>query len=94
MGWKDGAADVRHFRIACLEGRVTPVESLLMASAMEGARTVSDAAGNQKLSKKNEGGRRVRARDDAAAASILAVSFGDRNRDSVKPRRKRIHFVA
>ena len=78
MGWKDGAEDVRAFRRACAEGRVTPAPSLLMRSAMAEARTIVDAAGNHKLAKASEGGRRQRARDDAAAAGILAVSAGVR----------------
>ena len=76
MGFKDGAEDVRMFTRACLEGRVTPVPSLLLASAMAEARTVIDPAGNAKLAKGTEGGRRLRARDDAAAAGILAVGAG------------------
>ena len=78
QGYKDGGEDVRGFRRACLEGRVTPVESLLMRSSMGEARTIMDPAGNSKLAKKNEGGRRQLARDDAAAASILAVASGVR----------------
>ena len=78
MGFKDGAEDVRAFRRACAEGRVTPLPSLLLRSAMREARTTSDPAGNAKLSKGTEGGRRMRAKDDAAAASILAVSAGYR----------------
>ena len=86
MGYKDGSADVRSFRRACLEDRVTPVPSLLLTSAMAEARTVSDPAGNAKLSKSSEGGRRVRARDDAAAAAILSVSLASRHyRKSSKP---------
>ena len=54
--------------------------SLLMRAAMREAVTVSDPAGNAKLAKHTEGGRRSRARDDAAAASILAVSVGIRGR--------------
>ena len=54
--------------------------SLLLRSAMAEARTVSDPAGNAKLAKHNQGGRRVRARDDVAAAAILAVADGARNR--------------
>ena len=80
MGFVDGAADVRAFRRACAEGRVTPLPSLLLRSAMAEARTVSDPAGNAKLSKGSQGGRRLRARDDAAAAAILAVAAGHRNR--------------
>ena len=78
MGFKDGGEDVRNFRQACLQGRVTPVPSLLLRSAMSEARTVSDPAGNAKLSKGTQGGRRLRARDDAAAAAILAVAAGTR----------------
>ena len=79
MGFKDGAEDVRAFRRACAEGRVTPAPSLLLRSAMAEARTMSDPAGNAKLSKGTQGGRRARARDDAAAAAVLAVSAGYRN---------------
>ena len=78
QGFKDGASDVRGFRRACAEGKVTPARSLLLRAAMGEARTVSDPAGNAKLAKKAEGGRRSRAKDDAAAAAILAVSAGYR----------------
>ena len=78
MGYQDGAADVRAFRKACADGWVTPAPSLLLRSAMAEARTVSDPAGNSKLSKGSQGGRRLRARDDAAAAAILAVAAGVR----------------
>ena len=58
--------------------RVVPDVSLLLRSAMSEARTVADPAGNEKLAKNSEAGRRMRARDDAAAAGILAVSAGNR----------------
>ena len=90
MGYKDGAADVRGFRRAVLEGRVTPLPSLLLRSALSEARTVSDPAGNEKLSKGSGGGRRMRARDDAAAAAILAVAAGARQ-PATPPRRVRYH---
>ena len=80
QGFKDGAEDVRDFRRALLEQRCWPVPSLLMRTAMSEARVVTDPAGNQKLAKHTEGGRRMRARDDAAAATILAVAAGDRAR--------------
>ena len=80
QGFKDGGEDVRTFRRACLTGRVVPVVSLLLRASMREAVTVSDPAGNSKLAKNTEGGRRSRARDDAAAASILAVSVGIRGR--------------
>ena len=78
QGFKDGAEDVRAFRKSCLTGRVTPAESLLLRSAMREAVTVADPSGSEKLSKNTEGGRRSRARDDAAAAAVLAVAVGSR----------------
>ena len=78
QGYKDGGEDVRDFRSACLNGRVIPAPSLLARSAMGEARVVTDPAGNQKLAKNANGGRRLRARDDAAAAGILAVAAGMR----------------
>ena len=86
QGFKDGAEDVRSFRRACADGRVAPAPSLLLRSAMAEARTLSDPAGNAKLSKGSQGGRRMRARDDAAAASILAVAEGARQPAKPKPR--------
>ena len=78
QGFRDGAEDVRGFRKGCADGRVTPLPTLLLRSAMSEARTVSDSAGNMKLSKGSQGGRRARARDDAAAAAVLAVASGVR----------------
>ncbi len=78
MGFKDGGEDTRSYISGCLDGKVRPVKSLLLRSAMAGARTVSDTVGNRKLAKGGEG-RRMRARDDAVAASILAVAEGLRH---------------
>ena len=86
MGYRDGAEDVRAFRRACADRRVVPTPSLLLRSAMAEARTVSDPAGNAKLSKGSQGGRRLRARDDAAAAAILAVAAGVRQPVEARPR--------
>ena len=86
MGFRDGAEDVRGFRKACADRRVIPAPSLLLRSAMAEARTVSDPAGNAKLSKGSQGGRRLRARDDSAAAAILAVAAGVRQ--PAAPRRR------
>lgn len=89
MGYRDGAQDVRAFRNALLDGRVTPVPSLFLTACMAEARTVSDPAGNAKLAKSSEGGRRQRSRDDAAAAAILAVALGQRA--GARPARKLYH---
>ena len=78
QGYRDGGVDVREFRKACLSDRVHPVKSLLLRAAMAEARVKGDEAGNEKLSKGSEGGRRLRARDDATAAAILAVAEGVR----------------
>lgn len=74
QGFRDGADDLRRFRTAVLDGTLRPVRQLLLRSAMSEAVTVADPAGNEKLAKSTEGGRRHRARDDAAAAAILAAA--------------------
>ena len=93
QGFRDGAADVRAFLKAAVDGRVRPRPSLLLRSAMSEARTVSDPAGNTKLAKGTEGGRRKRGRDDAAASSILAVAEGSR-RAAAKGTRRRLSLGA
>ena len=85
QGFRDGGEDVNDFRTATLRGRVIPVRSLLMRSAMGEARVALDAAGNAKLMKFGAG-KRSRGRDDAAAAAILAVAVGERRARSA-PRR-------
>ena len=86
QGFKDGGADVRVFRRAILDGRVTPKMSVLIRSAMSEARVVTDPAANSKLAKQTQGGRRSRARDDVAAAAILAVAGGWRDTDQAPVR--------
>ena len=79
MGWKDGAEDVRSFRRAALEGKLGFPPSTLIRSAFAEARTLMDPAGNEKLAKQSEAGRRRNAKDDVAAAIILAVGYGYRD---------------
>ena len=93
MGWRDGAQDVRAFRRAVLEGKVTPKPTKLLRYAMAEARVLMDPAGNAKLAKRAEGGRRSTARDDAAAAAILAVAAGARRATAPPPRRRRHALV-
>ena len=78
MGFFSGGQDVREFRRAAIDRRVRPAKSLLLRSCMSSARVVVDQAGNSKLSKGVTAGRLMNARDDAAAASILAVAEGSR----------------
>ena len=78
QGYRDGGEDVRGFRAAVLGDKVRPSRSLLLRAAMSEARVTSDPSGNRKLAKSAQGGRRARARDDAAAAAILAVAEGYR----------------
>ena len=82
QGFKDGGADCRDFRRACIDGHVKALPSLLLRSALAGAVTVSDPAGNAKLAKSTEGGRRQAHKDDAAASAILAVAVGRRGHES------------
>ena len=84
QGFRDGGADCRDFRRACIDGHVKALPSLLLRSALAGAVTVTDPAGNSKLAKSSEGGRRQAHRDDAAAAAILAVAVGRRG-DADRP---------
>ena len=81
MGFQDGGEDVRGFVNAILDGHCKARRSLLLRSAIAGARVVSDSAGNTKLAKGGEG-RRARTRDDAVAAAILAVAEGMRTKRS------------
>ena len=91
QGFKDGGEDVRDFRKAILDGHVRAPVSLLLRSALNEARVMTDPAGNSKLAKSTQGGRRGLARDDACAASILAIAEGQRRRvaGNVGARRKR-----
>ena len=83
-GFNDGAEDVSRFRRAVLDRVVRARPSLLLATAIGEARTISNAAGDEKLATVNAGGRRQLARDDAAAASILAVAVAERNRARIE----------
>ena len=78
QGYKDGGEDVRDFRRSVIGGKVLPAGSLLLDAAMAEARVTGDPAGNWKLAKATQGGRRANARDDASAAAILAVAAGSR----------------
>ena len=78
MGPFDGGEDCADFRHAVLDGHVRPVENLLLTSAVAEARLVTNTGGQRHLAKGVAGGRRLRARDDAAAAAILAVAAGYR----------------
>ena len=92
QGFKNGAEDVRIFRSACMGGSVTPVKSLLLTAAMSEARVAIDISGNAKLAKGSEGGRRTKAKDDAVAAGILAVSAGVRLWRDEKPRKAGVYM--
>ena len=78
MGFKDGSEDVRLFKAALLSGRVVPRRQLLLRAALSETILVSDPAGNQKISKAGEGGRRRQGRDDPAVAVVLAVAESER----------------
>ena len=80
QGFKDGAADLRSFIGACLNGEVVPHENILLTHGMSLARCVSDAAGNRKIATGVQGGRKMTTRDDVVVASVLAVSSAQDNK--------------
>ena len=94
QGFKDGGQDVRDFRAAVLGDHVRPSRSLLLTAAMSEARVTGDPSGNWKLSKHVQGGRRANARDDSAAAAIIAVAVGYRRWSAAPPRRRLRHALA
>src|SRR5699024_3236283 len=81
MGWRDGAEAVRRFQRAVLDHKLRAEKSTLMVSALSNCVVVLDEAGNAKISKVKS-----RARIDAAAAAVLAVSEGERL-EAVPPQR-------
>ena len=94
MGFKDGSSDLRTFRRACLDGQVSPRVSLTMRSALASARTISDPAGNQKLSKSTQGGRRKASKDDVLAGAILAVAEMVRHQETIPQPSRIYHGIA
>ena len=77
QGFQDGSEAVRAWKKAIVQQNIFPVKpSGLLTWGLAEAVTVTDPAGNQKLAKNTEGGRRMRARDDVVAAALLAVEFG------------------
>ena len=72
----EAGEDVRLFRKSVLSETVRPSRSLLLRHCLSEARTVVDATGQARLARQSQGGRRAEARDDAAAAAILAVAEG------------------
>jgi phage terminase large subunit-like protein len=75
QGFRDGGEDTERFRQAAFDGQIAVKPSLLLRSAMSEAATVSDDAGNRKITKARSAGR-----IDAAAAATLAVAEGLRQR--------------
>ena len=56
-----------------------------MVAAFREARLVGDTAGNFKLAKSSQGGRRQAAHDDVAAAAVLAIASGVRSDVQFRP---------
>ena len=77
QGFKDGSAAIMAWRKATIGERVHPVlPARLLTHQLGEAVTLCDPAGNEKLARDAEGGRRKAARDDVVAASLLAIEFG------------------
>ena len=75
-GLEAAVVDLRDFRGAALDGRVTPRPQRLLRAALREATVHVVADGRERLAKNAESGRRKRGRDDTAAA----VSGGIRRR--------------
>ena len=93
-GLTAAAADLRAFQEAILSDLVTPQPQLLLRAAMREATAHTVADGRTRLAKRNEGGRRTRARDDAAAASMLAVAYAMRSHATPEPTYQAVQMVA
>ena len=78
MGYRDGSEDVERFRKMALNGNIKAKTQLIARHCFGGCRVISDPAGNEKISKNTQGGRRLRHRDDVAVSSVLAVAAGNR----------------
>ncbi len=78
QGYYSGGQDVRAFRNALLTHQVKLPPNLLLRSALVEAKVLVDTNDNAKLAKGHEAGRRLRARDDAAAASIMCIAEASR----------------
>ena len=88
QGFKDGGMAILAWRKATVSGRLRPAGPCrLLTYQLAEAVTVCDPAGNEKLARDTEGGRRKRLRDDVVAAALLAVEFGLPAEG--KPKRKR-----
>ena len=78
----DGSADVRAFQNQVLTGRLHPVESLVMASAIRESSIRRDVLGNPALQKA-----RVNGRIDALSAGVIAVGLAERHQAPPRSRR-------
>ena len=81
MGFLGWGPVVRAWRKACIMRQVRPVKPCqLLTSSLAEAVTISDPAGNEKLTKISETGCKAKVRDDVAAAVLLAVESGIKQR--------------
>lgn len=73
-GAKTGEQNIRAFEAAVLGATFNLARCDLLRFAVSEARIVTDSSGNRKIATGSQGGRRLRARDDAAVALVLAVA--------------------
>ena len=91
MGWKYATPLINRMQRMVASGRVHPPRRLIFRHALSEATVAVDSAGNRKLAKNTQGGRRQRFRDDVAAALLLAIGSAP---ESVEAPRRRRHAVA
>ena len=77
-GYIHGAEDLRFFRRALLNRKLKAPVSLAFRLAISEARMAPDVQGRLKLATRTAGDRRDKARDDLAAALVIAVAVGER----------------
>ena len=76
LGWASAGPAVKETRRAIMKREVKVNKSLLFRMALAEARLKADDAGNWKLAKNSDNGRRLRGRDDPILAATLAIHNG------------------
>ena len=87
QGFRDGTATIQGFRRAVFEGKVKVKKNLLLEAGLMDTVLVTDPMLNLKIAKGSEGGKRLRAKTDIIAATVLAVSVGRREYDRLQTKK-------
>ena len=77
LGYREGGPAVIATQRAIWKRKLQVTKSLLFRAALAETRLIFDPAGNCKLAKNCDGGRRLRGRDDPILAATLAIHHGE-----------------